>query len=88
MSYFHNQSTIVVAEPSSVESIFEVLYALNSQKMIILNTSRLKPDHARRFVDSLSSCALSLNGQTISLDQTTFIFTPKNFHIMSNKNNS
>lgn len=81
MSYFNHQSTIVVAEPSSVESIFEVLYALNSQKMIILNTSRLKPHLARRFVDSLSSCALSLKGQTIALDQTTFIFTPKNFNI-------
>ncbi len=80
------KTSIYVLEPQSKEDIIPALKTLKERKTIILNLASLQPNHARQAADMLSGCSCATDGQSIWIDEKTYLFTPNNIRVTRNFN--
>lgn len=71
------QKNLVISEPHSFDEVQELADSIRMNRPVILNTSKLDRDTARRVLDFMSGCIYALDGDLQKISDGIFIFTPQ-----------
>lgn len=72
---------VLLKKPTNGEDIPEIIDAVKSRKIVIMNITEVEPSEARRMVDYMLGATYALNANMEIISNSIFIITPENVEV-------
>ena len=73
---FDHSNEVIIQQLQAVEETVTAINSLRDRKTVILNLEALDKQEAQRVVDWMAGSAFAIHGQTVWIENKTFLFVP------------
>ena len=67
---------VIVVEPMRMEECNALVECIRHGLVVIINTEKLEEEFSRRIVDFLTGATRAIDGRSLKINRTTYIFAP------------
>ncbi len=72
---------VIVVEPMRMEECNALVECIRHGLVVIINTEKLEEEFSRRIVDFLTGATRAIDGRSLKINRTTYIFAPSDIDV-------
>jgi cell division inhibitor SepF len=72
---------VLLKEPLEFQDIMEIVDAVKSRRIVVMNIAEVEPKHAQRMIDYIVGACYALNGSFEEISKSIYIIAPDNVEI-------
>ena len=79
------RARVIVVEPMRMEECNALVECIRHGLVVIINAERLEQEFARRIIDFLTGATRAIDGRSLRINQTTYIFAPSDVDVATRR---
>ena len=79
------RARVIVVEPMRMEECNALVECIRHGLVVLINAERLEQEFARRIIDFLTGATRAIDGRSLRINQTTYIFAPSDVDVATRR---